>query len=362
MVTRVVFVPVSSSRGRGEYVRCLTLAHSLVEAAPFVQPHFLLSGEAPYRESCPFPSTVLPRSPTLSGESTTRALLAQRPDIVVFDNAGRTAHIRAAAASGAAVVYISSRTRQRRKAFRLHWMRYLSEHWIAQPRFRATDLTLMERLKLRCVPAPPRVRYLDAILPNREGVALRGFWDPQRLGPRVLVVPGGGVAHPTAPEAMWIYGQTAEQLAAAGHRVVQVGGMMPAKPNATSLRALEVVPPATLRMLMEEADLVVTNGGDTLLQALALQKPCVAAALAHDQAARLKMLASGVCVTPVAADSLTEAAAALLADRNARRSLQQAASRLAIRDRSRIARTTLLRLMERPLQPAPRPTQASLTR
>ncbi len=50
-------------------------------------------------------------------------LAAFKPDLVIFDNAGRGAQIRAAHAWGARVIYISSRRRQRAKAFRLSWMR-----------------------------------------------------------------------------------------------------------------------------------------------------------------------------------------------------------------------------------------------
>ena len=64
-----------------------------------------------------------------------RVLENWRPQVVVFDNAGRTAQLRAAQRLGARIVFISARRRQRRKAFRLRWMRLLDEHWIAYPEF-----------------------------------------------------------------------------------------------------------------------------------------------------------------------------------------------------------------------------------
>ena len=83
--------------------------------------------------------------------------------MVVFDNAGRTAQLRAAQRVGARVVYISSRPRQRSKAFRLRWMQLLDEHWIAYPQFIAGSLSALERLKLKLL-RRPAVRYLDVIL------------------------------------------------------------------------------------------------------------------------------------------------------------------------------------------------------
>ena len=104
MNTTVLFVPVSAPRGMGEYARCLTLAEALVARRRDVRPHFLLSREAPYAAQCPFEHTLLPHSPTLSGEATTAAMQRVGASVVVFDNAGRSAHIRAAARSGAAVI------------------------------------------------------------------------------------------------------------------------------------------------------------------------------------------------------------------------------------------------------------------
>ena len=108
--------------------------------------------------------------------------------MVVFDNAGRTAQLRAAHRSGARVVYISARARQRRKAFRFRWMRLIDEHWIAYPEFIAGSLTAIERLKLRLM-GRPTVRYLDVIFSrapledgdrgwHRRSVAISCWWCP----------------------------------------------------------------------------------------------------------------------------------------------------------------------------------------
>ena len=105
-----------------------------------------------------------------------------RPDVVIFDNAGRTAQLRAARRCGARVVYISARPRQRRKAFRLRWMRLIDEHWIANPEFLAGALGVLERLKLALLQRPT-VRYLDVMLTAARGICkaaagvAQGGWD-----------------------------------------------------------------------------------------------------------------------------------------------------------------------------------------
>ena len=159
----MLFVPVSGAFGMGEYARSLSIAQAAKQRWPAADIHFLLSRQAPYASRSPFPATLLASSPTFHSAAVIRMIENLRPHVVIFDNAGRTAQLRAAQRSGAAVVYISARARQRRKAFRLRWMRLIDEHWIAYPEFIAGSLNALERLKLRML-GRPAVRYLDVIL------------------------------------------------------------------------------------------------------------------------------------------------------------------------------------------------------
>ncbi|MGH8311222.1 MAG: hypothetical protein ACRETX_15675, partial [Steroidobacteraceae bacterium] len=94
---------------------------------------FVVSREAPYAESVPFHTTLLPSSPTFHPRQVAELMTEFKPGLVVLDNAGRTAQLHAARAVGARVVFVSSRERQRRRAFRVRWMRLIDEHWIALP-------------------------------------------------------------------------------------------------------------------------------------------------------------------------------------------------------------------------------------
>ena len=82
-----------------------------------------------------------------------------------------------------------------------------------------------ERLKLRML-GRPRVRFLDTLLP----VAGAGHMAPTLPDLRdfVLVVPGGGTAHPGARAAPDIISAAADGLAAKGLRTVLVGAADPA--------------------------------------------------------------------------------------------------------------------------------------
>jgi hypothetical protein len=322
---RVLFVPVSAARGFGEYARAREIARAVQYRWPDAQLHFVLSAQAPYAAQCPFPATLLPGSATLHTPQVVALLRSFQPQLVIFDNAGRTAQIRAARAGGARVVYVSSRNRQRRKAFRVSWMRLLSEHWIAYPSFIAGELGWWERLKLKML-GRPRVRFVDTVLPAGPAatdVAAAGAAD------FVLVVPGGGTAHPGARAAPQIISTAAAGLAALGIRTVLVGAVDaagtrgPATTDAALLTRLPLLPQPQLIDLMRRARIVVSNGGDTLMQALACGSACVAVPIAHDQAARIARCRELRLIeaAPLVAASIVDAVARLHANEDERLAL-----------------------------------------
>jgi ADP-heptose:LPS heptosyltransferase len=343
---RLLFVPVSGAFGMGEYARSLAIAQAAASRWPGAAIHFVLSREAPYAARTPFPTTLLASSPTFHSAAVIEVIEQWRPDLVVFDNAGRTAQLRAAKRSGAGVIYISARRRQRSKAFRMRWMRLIDEHWIAYPEFVAGSLSFVERLKLD-VMRRPVVRYLDVILTaaptpssDADGKEVRQpLWSRAGMAADsyVLVVPGGGTGHPGASGAVEQFLGAARGLAAAGvdtlfvgvaerhdtaselgggpgrtvesehgvgrrrtHESELGGGMnrgdggghgaesgASRSEAAAHLRILGTLPQAELAELMRGARLIIANGGSTLLQSIACGKPCIAVPIAGDQNERI---------------------------------------------------------------------------
>jgi hypothetical protein len=362
---RLLFIPVSGTYGMGEYARSLTIARAASRRWQHAAIHFILSREAPYAASTPFPATLLPSSPTFHSAAVVELIEKWRPDVVIFDNAGRTAQLRAAQRSSARVVYISARRRQRRKAFRWHWMRLIDEHWIAYPEFIAGGLGLLERFKLSLV-GRPVVRYLDVILSRalpgqREAVLSRAACDS---GTFVLVVPGGGTGHPGADDAVEQFMDAARALAAGGVPTVYVGpsnapggpraatdrrstarSIEPASPN---WHALGPVAQADLVALMRSARLIIANGGSTLLQAIACGSACIAVPIAKDQAERTRRcVAAGVAVAAALNSTLiVQAADRLLEDEVQRAALAGRAAQLALADGVEVALDSLARLLE----------------
>ena len=410
-------MPVSGEFGKGEYARSLAIAEGARERWPGAGVLFILSRAAPYAASAPVPKALLDSSPTFHTPEVVDIINDWHPDVVIFDNAGRTAQLRAAKRAGARVVYISSRARQRRKAFRLRWMSLIDEHWIAYPRFVAGEFTLAERLKLRFM-GRPMVRYLDVILARPRSAGHGAVSEAARTADGyVLLVPGGGTGHPGAQNAVDQFFQAAEGIAASGVETVFVGrapgrvGTMvgapaqvdtmvgaptrvdtmvgapaqvdaivearvpgredtivgaPAQVDAivgapgredtmvgvrapvqvdrisgarapvqvdtmvgarapgdgaiasgrSRLRSLESLPQSELGEWMRGASLIVTNGGSTLLQAIACGKPCIAVPIAGDQAQRiLRCESAGVAIAaPLNAAAMITTATELLRD------------------------------------------------
>ncbi len=327
----------------GEYARSLAIARACQTQWPKAQLHFMVSREAPYAASVPFPATLLPSSPTFHSKAVIALMRSFQPTVAIFDNAGRTAQLRAARRGGARVVYISARTRQRRKAFRWHWLNLIDEHWIAYPEFIAGRLNFFERLKLRLHPRV-KVRFLDVILSQAHG-ALSA--PPFAAASFVLLVPGGGTGHPRARDAVKQFELTARGLAAQGIPSVMVGasesGDIHTRAPGGTLKLLPALPQSELAQLLREARLVIANGGSTLLQAIACGAACVAVPIADDQAARIRHCVEAAVAVEAALDSASMLAAAsqLWNDEAARRRLAQRAADLKLADGVQVALAAL---------------------
>jgi hypothetical protein len=342
----------------GEFARCAAIASAALERWPQAAVHFLLSRHAPYIARVPFPVTLLPASATFHSAEVIELMRAWRPDVVIFDNAGRSAQLRSAHRLGARIVFISSRRRQRRRAFRLSWMRLIDEHWIAYPRLIAGELGLVERLKLRLL-RRPRVRYLDVIMARPTNSSMSGASaavHADSIRGEVVVIPGGGTGHPGAQDAARQFLTAAANLAAAGVATTYVGPTQDAESGErrgtmglARLACVAALPQADLAALMRGARLVIANGGSTLLQAIACGAPCVAAPIAGDQRARIRACAAaGVAVEASAhAGDLEAKARTLLEDEPARAALAQRAAALELADGVDVALDALASLRRR---------------
>jgi glycosyltransferase involved in cell wall biosynthesis len=333
----------------GEYARSLAIARGASQRWPGADIHFILNREAPYAADVPFAATLLSSSPTFHSAAVIALIEKWRPEIVIFDNAGRTAQLRAAQRLGARVVYISARPRQRRKAFRWHWMRLIDEHWIAYPQFIAGGLGFFEKLRLKICDRPI-VRYLDVILSRadpkqRQAILSRAGCD---AGKFLLLVPGGGTGHPGAADAVGQFMAAGRALAARGVQTVYVGPVTADGASAPNWHVLGALPQADLAELMRTARLIVANGGSTLLQAIACGNACIAVPIAKDQQERTRRcVAAGVAIAAhLDAASIVQAAEELWANEPQRAALAARAAGLALADGVELAVHALGNLVE----------------
>ncbi len=167
-------------------------------------------------------------------------------------------------------------------------MHFIDEHWIAYPEFIAGGLTSLEKLKLR-ISGRPRPRFIRAILPVANENAAASIMDSFgiRRNEYVLVIPGGGTPHPGAENAPEIVAAAARGIARHGYPTVLVGKSQSDGNEEHNLHVAPRLPMEQLCELIRGARLVVSNGGDTLLQVLASRRPCIAIPIAGDQAHRI---------------------------------------------------------------------------
>lgn len=363
---KVLFVPVSGPQGSGEYVRCLVVAQALAAARPDVDIHFVLNRAARYASEAPFTTHLIDGSPTASTPAVNTLLERLSPNVVVFDNAGRTAQLRRARQLGARVVFVSRRPGKRRKAFRPSWMRCLDQHWLAFPAAIDGPLGPLERLSLRVYPGVEMIElgsvYSESLQQRRVALLARvGVGD----APYVLLAPGGGGPHARSRDAPGVFADAARRIAAAGGiQVILVAGSNTSATECPGVIALPRVTPPEMIDLLHTASVVVTNGGTTLSQALAHRKPCIAVPLADDQPFRVRRCAGlGVVVAArLDAGELSGAALGLLADGPRRADLARRAAALAVTNGASRAVAGLARLLDRGQSSTPSENPASSSR
>jgi glycosyltransferase involved in cell wall biosynthesis len=288
---RVLFSPVSGPGGAGELMRCLIIARELAKADPTADIRFLVNRHAVFRESVNFPIIDCEASPTNSTSRVLATIESFRPDVMVFDNSGRTAQLRAAKRAGARLVFSSRAPKLRWKAFRIKWMRLLDEHWIVFPTFVTGGLSRVESLKLRFFPHYG-VRQFDTLFTPSEPEARSAWLAGHGLVPGAFVVfvPGGrGEATRVAEPAELFIAAAREFSAATGQRTVVLTGRKDITPSDDpNLILLPRVEPDHVQYLLSEALIVVSNGGSTMIHVLAHGRPIVSIPLAGDQDRRIR--------------------------------------------------------------------------
>ncbi|MFO1406430.1 MAG: hypothetical protein U1F08_02720 [Steroidobacteraceae bacterium] len=318
---RILFVPVSGPGGAGEYFRCLAFARAAGRRWPGASISFVMSRAAPQVSQVPYPVHLVDRSPTRETAAVARILAEVRPDVVVFDSAGRVAQCRRARELGARTVFVSSRPSTRRRGFALRRLWALDQHWIVAPRFLGGTAGPLERLKLALAPHCTAV-FLEVIHEpvDEEGTrALEARLGIDR-GRYVVVCPGGGGHATDGRDPSRVYLEAAARVGAAtGLPVVAVlgspagGAHFGPGDSPAGVHVVDTLPNGVLMGLLHGAHVGIVNGGSLLVQSIAASLPCVAAPISDDQPGRIARCAAAglVRAAPLDAAALADEAAAL---------------------------------------------------
>lgn len=315
---RVLFLPVSDATGIGEYMRSVIIADEVKRLWPSAEMHFLLSQDAPYGKACPYPATLLHDSPTKAVTAVCEFMTEFKPDLVLFDASGRRSQLAHAKKLGAAVIFISQHARKRRRGMRISRARLTDRHWVAQPEFAIPAVSTLSRFKLQLfggaqpVATGPFFARVDPVkqqqLLEQFSLSHGGFW---------LLNAGSG-AHTLGDSSamLQLVEAASQQFSETGIPALAVmgpayTGEMPPRPGIlyqASLANHEFI------NLLAAARGAVLSGGDTLLQAIALKKPCVAVAVTKDQPARIARCEAKGLVMSSGADELVSKMARLNAE------------------------------------------------
>jgi UDP:flavonoid glycosyltransferase YjiC (YdhE family) len=319
-------------------MRCLIIARELVRADPGLDVRFLVARDAVFRESVEFPILDCDQSPTRSTAQVLAAIESVKPQVMVFDNSGRTAQLQAARRAGASLVFTSRAPRLRWKAFRLKWMRLLDEHWIVFPAFVTGRLTAFERLKMKLFPQY-RVRHFDTFFRPSDESARLAWLAAHGLeaGRFTLFAPGGRGERHEATDPAELFTVAAREFAAATGRTAAV---LTGSPKLTAaqlaepagVRLLPRISPDEVQHLVAGAEMIVGNGGTSMIHALAHGRPMVAVPLASDQSRRIRraVRAGFVVRGPMDASGIAAAAATLWNEPARREEMQRRIGELGI--------------------------------
>lgn len=331
----VLFVPYYGRGGSGEFVRSVTLAQALARRWPALRIEFLLPGGPGTRQDAPFPKTCHDGPDALKGAFDSEHIARLRPDLVVFDCGGRSESLRTCRRLGITSAYISDRDGTLKKPFRLDWMWLLDEHW--HQREHVTAEALLPSQRLRSHFSRTRRSFFDtyyaeeaadwSLLPAPLREAL------QR--PFVLLSPGGGGYPVDGRPVSEVFVEVAERLHAETglECLTLLGPLYRGAVQSTTTHSLTILPQALFRELMGRARLVLTNGGHSLHQALAMKAVCVVAPLGgSDQPARIRAYDRAGLVVEAAptAQALGDAALHLLRDDEAYRAVAGKVAALSI--------------------------------
>ncbi|MCJ8319085.1 MAG: glycosyltransferase family 1 protein [Colwellia sp.] len=289
----ILFIPVSSTSGIGEYMRSMIIAKALFARFPSSDIHFILNEKASYIDDCPYTVHTSKGSPTKDSNTVNRVISQLRPDIVLFDSSGRANQFKLAKNVGAKVAFISFYNKKRRRGLKINRLLYTDKHWVVQPDYCMKRLSWWQKGKLSFFNKQPPENIGPVFQSSTQKKQLEILIKFKLEGEDFFLFNAGSGGHYISGVlAIDIYYQVAKLFYQKTKvKCVVVFGCnypkeIPIDQDIICLRSLENAEYITL---LSAAIGRVICSGDTVLQCIALHKPSVASSVSPDQPARLKL-------------------------------------------------------------------------
>ncbi len=286
----ILFVPVSSDKGVGEYTRSAIIADAVQEKYPQAKIHFILNRNMKLASSCRYITHLSDYSATKDTPLVNRIISKLKPDLVIFDCAGRAKQFAHAKRTGAKVIFISQHKKKRARGLSFRRLLFCDLQWVVQPDFAIQPLTTIEKLKLK-LSGKQAPKNIGAILPTAADADSVLNKYSLTANQYILFSAGSGGHELNGELASDTFYRAAIKVAQQTKLevVVAFGSNYPKElPASEKTMNILSLPSNEFLVLLNQAKIRVLSAGSTLLQVIEMRKPAVAVAVSKDQPVRLE--------------------------------------------------------------------------
>ena len=275
-------------------MRSLIVANALKKRWPDITIHFILNEQVSYIKDCPHLVHTCVGSPTKDVDNVQKIINDVNPDLVIFDASGRGSQFKQAKAIGAKVAFISQHKKKRNRGLKLNRLLHTDIHWVVQPGYCINKISAWHKAKLFLLNkhAPKNVGPVFEISDTEYQHTLLQHLALTAQG-YVVFNAGSGGHKIKGNLASDIYFQAAKAFnrKTAIKCVIIFGSNYPQRlpeDPSSEIVCIKTIGNKDFMSLINGAKGCVVSAGDTLLQCIALHKPCVASSVSPDQPTRLK--------------------------------------------------------------------------
>ncbi|WP_331827972.1 hypothetical protein [Shewanella benthica] len=254
---------------------------------------FVLNRYVSYIDDCPYATHLVDDTPTKKTREVNQLITELKPDVVIFDAAGRKAQLKHAHRMGAKVIFISQHRRKRSRGMKIARARVTDSHWVVQPEFVIGPINWLDKLKLSLIKKSEPI-VIGPIFTHpseaKQSELLQKYGVEKN---EYLIFNAGSGGHKKGGVyAADVFARVAKAIYQATKLtcLMVYGSNYPKQLQVyEGVVGIEQINHADFINLLVTSRAAVLSGGDTLMQAIALKKAALAVAVSKDQAYRLNV-------------------------------------------------------------------------